>query len=172
MVRFGQLGPDAQLDWKIPRYQWHATVVPLFSLPSAVPFTPMSYDFLHSLTVIIPTSSRPLCPAVPFCLFLTAPETLGAGNAHPRQACCHTSETHTCTRSCSSPVSPFLQCSAPCSDHPAQDVLLCSVTFFPIGPLFFKALKKIARGKKKNPAFTVLLKIFFFSLSPAMQGLY
>ena len=144
---------------------------PYFLSPLQYPSPLMSRDFLQPRTVIIPRSSQPLYPAVAFYLFLISLGTLGAGNAHPRQACCCTSKTHTPTCSCSSPVSPFLPCSAPCSEHPVQDdVLLCSVTFFLIDPLFFQALKKIAR-KKKNPAFTVFLKIFFFSLPPAMQGL-
>lgn len=71
-----------------------------------------------------------------------------SGNPGSWKYCC-TSKTHKGTCSCSSPVSPFLPCSAPCSEHPVQDdVLLCSVVLLLIGLLFFQALKKIVRKKK------------------------
>lgn len=139
---------------------------PYFLSPPQYPSPFMSHDFLQPLAVIIPRSSRPLCPAVPFHLFLISLKSLGAGNAHPgRPAATPARPTH--VPAAAAPVSPFLPCSAPCSEHPAQgEVLLCSVTFFLIDPLFFQALKKIARKKKIIICFCSLPKNLFLLSVP------
>lgn len=85
---------------------------PYFLSPPQYPSPFMSHDFLQPLAVIIPRSSRPLCPAVPFHLFLISLKSLGVGNAHPgRPAATPARPTH--VPAAAAPVSPFLPCSCP-----------------------------------------------------------
>lgn len=65
---------------------------------------------------LMPLCNNPLCPAVPFHLFLIFLETLGVVNALPRQGCCSTSRPwHTpaaaAPPACSSMLCPVLRTS-------------------------------------------------------------
>lgn len=167
-IRFGQLGPDAQLDWKILCYQWCATVMPFFSLPSLVPFTP--HVLWHPPTSHC-NNPQVFMTSLSCCDILFVPDipgNPGSWKCLPQaDLLLHQWDPHL-----------YLQLQLPC--QPISSVLCpmlrtsytiwCAALLSHIFPHWstFKPSRKLP---EINPAFTVFLKIFFFPLSPATQGL-
>lgn len=148
----------------MPRYQWHATVKSLFFLCS-----PMLVTSYVLRPLLAPHCNNPqdlfvlLCHFTcswyswkPWELYMASPGRAAAAPADPG--------THLQLQL----PQLFLHALA-CAQNILCKAVCCSVLscFFHTDPVLFQASKKIARGKK----FTAILKIFFFCLCPAMQGL-
>lgn len=157
--RFGQLDPDAQIGWKMPHYQWHATVKSLFSLPFPMLFTSYllwslpapHFSNLQDLFVLLCHFTRSWYSWIPWKLQMPSLGRPAAAPARPWHI-------------------PAAAAPPPASFLHAQNILCkavgCSILscFFHIDPLLFQVPKKIVRGKKNLLQFSFPKNLLLLSV--------